>query len=381
MTVIYGERVLLPTGIARSTVLRCDRGLIVEASPTSVDEVPDVAAAWILPGLVDIHVHGGGGGAFDGSLESARTAAQHHIARGSTTLLASLMSAPVPDLLTSLNDLVVLVDEGLISGIHLEGPFLAEARRGAHARENLLAPDVTIVDELVAAGRGHVRQVTVAPELPGADAVIARLVELGIVAAIGHTDCSFEQARAAVEAGASLATHLFNGMRPVHHRDPGPVAACLASPDVVCEVIGDAVHLADDTVRTLFEILGPRRIALVTDAMAAAGMGDGEHWLGAQRVDVRFGVARAADSGALAGGTTSLLDIVLRAARRSGVPIADAVTAATSTPAAAAGLDSVAGAIAPGRPADLVLLDDDFALAAVLRAGRWVPGAEPAHRD
>jgi N-acetylglucosamine-6-phosphate deacetylase len=197
----------------------------------------------------------------------------------------------------------------VVAGIHLEGPFLSEKRRGAHDPAALSLPDQTLLREMLRAGRGYVRQMTIAPELPGAVAMIELLVSLGVPAADGPTDANYAVAKAAYGAGASLATDLCNAMAPLHLRAPGPIAASITTSNVVCELIADGVHLDDGTVAMLFEALGPRRVALVSDSIAAAGMGDGEHTLGSSRVTVEQGVARLSGTDPLAGGVSNLLEI------------------------------------------------------------------------
>jgi N-acetylglucosamine-6-phosphate deacetylase len=368
-----GARVVLPDRVLDPGTVRVDGDRIVAVEPGAATQPPDavdLAGQWLVPGLVDLHVHGGGGGSFPAAdPDEARTAAAYHLRHGTTSAVASLVSAPPEDLHRATGVLADLCDDGTLAGIHLEGPFLAPARCGAHDPSLLRAPDLVLLDRLLTAGRGHVRHVTVAPELPGARDAIAYLRAHGVVAAIGHTDASYAQTADAFAAGARLVTHLFNAMRPLHHRDPGPVGAALADPGVVCEVIGDGVHLADQMLTVLFATLGAERIALVTDAMAAAGCADGRYLLGGLAVDVRGGTARTA-AGTIAGGTATLAG-VLRRAVRAGVPLPDAVRAATLTPARAVGLDDL-GAIASGRRADLCVLDADLRPAAVLRAGRWV---------
>jgi N-acetylglucosamine-6-phosphate deacetylase len=374
-----GARVVLPDRVLERGVVRIEDDRIVAVEPGDAPSgATDLTGHTLVPGLVDLHVHGGGGAAFpaagrpDDGLDQARTAAAFHLRHGTTSTVASLVTATPADLHRAIAVLADLCDDGTLAGIHLEGPFLAAARCGAHDAALLRDPDPALLDDLLAAGRGHVRHVTLAPELPGALEAIVSLGRHGVVAAVGHTDASYPQTAAAFAAGAGLVTHLFNGMRPLHHRDPGPVAAALAHPTVVCEVIGDGVHLDDGTVAMLFTTLGADRIALVTDAMAAAGCADGTYRLGGLPVQVTGGVARTA-TGVIAGGTSTLA-AVLRRAVLAGVPLPDAVRAATLTPARAVGLDD-RGAIAPGRRADLCALDADLRPAAVLRAGRWVSPA------
>lgn len=368
---------------------------------------PAPAGTTVLPGLVDIHDHGGGGGSFPDATthDQARAAAHEHLRHGTTSLVASLVTAPREVLLARAALLADLVEDGDLVGVHAEGPFLAEARCGAQNPADMLAGDPALVADLAAAARGHLVTMTVAPEVPGvADGgpgrpdAIAALVAAGAVPSIGHTDASNEQVEAAVARAAALlrggeearaaggtgepglssratATHLFNGMRPLHHRDPGPVAACLAAAargDLVVELVGDGVHLADGTVRAVFELVGPGSVLLVTDAMAAAGMADGDYQLGPMAVRVGGGVARLiapdGSSGSIAGGTAHLLDVV-RSVVGAGVDLVSAVRAATLTPATALAREDI-GALVVGRRADVLVTDGDLRPLAVHRAGR-----------
>lgn len=368
-----------PEGVVDGAVVRIQKDRIeaitvpAQRRTSSSARSRDLAAAWVLPGFVDVHVHGGGGCSFtSGDAEQARGAIAFHRRHGTTTMLASLVTASRRDLLDQTASLAPLVHSGELAGVHLEGPYLSTARCGAHDPAQLRDPDSAELAALIALD--VVRVVTLAPERSGGLAAIEQLRAHGVVAAVGHTDATYEQVLAAVAAGASLATHLFNGMRPVHHRDPGPVVALLESPGVVCEVVADGVHLHDGMLRHIVRVAGPERVALVTDAMSAAGMPDGAYELGGLAITVAEGVARLATSNAIAGSTTTMA-AALRRAVHSGVSIVDASRMASTTPAAVLGLSDEVGAIAPGRRADLVLLDEDLAVTAVVRAGKLI--AEP----
>jgi N-acetylglucosamine-6-phosphate deacetylase len=372
MTVIAGPRIVTPDGVVDDGYLRI-AGTEIAAVGTGLagDDVETVGGAWIVPGFVDIHTHGGGGYTFTtGDPEQARGAARFHLEHGTTTLLASLVTSP-PDLMFAATTAYApLVAEGVIAGIHFEGPYLSHARCGAQNPAYLRDPSIEELSRLLKAGDGTVRMVTVAPELPGALDAIAFLVAHGVVAAIGHTDATYEQTLAAVAAGGSVGTHLFNGMRPVHHREPGPILALLSSPSVVCELIADGTHLHDGALAFAASVTGPDRAALITDAMAAAGMGDGEYDLGSLAVTVSGGVARLAGEGAIAGSTLTM-DAALRRAVGAGLSIVDASRMASGTPAAAIGLSSSVGAIRPGLRADLVELSEDLQVVRVMRGGEW----------
>jgi N-acetylglucosamine-6-phosphate deacetylase len=335
---------------------------------------PPERPSWSLPGLVvpgfvDVHVHGGGGASFDGGdPESVATVARTHLAHGTTTMVASLVADSLDGLAASCASLAALTDDGVVAGIHLEGPWLSPRRAGAHEPSLLLPPTLEAVDRLVEAARGHLRMVTLAPELPGALVAIPELVSAGAVVAIGHTDATYDEARAALEAGATAGTHLFNAMPALHHRKPGPVAALLES-SAYLELVADGVHVHPSVLALAWR---HGRTALVTDAMAAAGAADGEYTLGSLAVVVRDGEARLASSGAIAASTATLASSLRFASSMAGVPLPDALAAVTSTPAAMLGLTEV-GRLAPGAYADLVELTDDLEVSRVMRRGAWVP--------
>jgi N-acetylglucosamine-6-phosphate deacetylase len=331
----------------------------------------DLPVATVVPGFVDSHVHGGGGASFDGGdPEVGAAAVRAHLAHGTTTMVASLVTDRPESLAASVRGLADLVDARVLAGIHLEGPWLSPRYAGAHDPELLADPKPADVDALLEAGRGHVRMVTLAPELAGGLDAIRRLTSAGVVAAIGHTNATYDQARAALDAGAGVGTHLFNAMRGVHHREPGPITALLEHPDAYVELVSDGVHVHPAVLR-LAARAKPRHAVLVTDAMAAAAAEDGEYHLGRLTVEVRDGVARLADTGAIAGSTLTMAAAVRYAVQVAGLPIQDVVRAATSAPATLLGLDRV-GDLRPGFSADLVVLDDDLTVQRVMHRGRWV---------
>ena len=337
-----------------------------------------------VPGLVDLHSHGGYGGDFPtADATAARTALHRMHAAGTTTVLASLVTAAPADLLSGLEMLAGLAAAGDIAGIHLEGPFLAAARCGAQDPHWLRSPDPDFAAELISAGRGHLRTMTYAPELAGADDLVDLLTAHSVVPSLGHTAAAAEVAGASLRrAAAGLAgrvptvTHLFNGMDPIHHRSPGAVTAALRAAragTAVVELIADNTHLDPVVVAAMFELLGAENIVLVTDAMAAAGLADGSYRLGPAQVQVRNGVARL-DSGAIAGGTASMLDLV-RNAVSAGVPLESALQAATEVPARVLGKAGQIGSLTAGAAADMLLLDADLRPAGVMHRGTWISAA------
>lgn len=368
MTVRVTGRVVTPAGVIRQGCVEISNEQI-----TAVAEYPSGRDGhWILPGFVDIHTHGGGGHTFTtGDADEARAAAGFHLRHGTTTLLASLVSSPFALLRAATTAFRPLVAEGVLAGIHFEGPYLSAARCGAQNPAYLRDPSTAELTELLKLGHGTIRMVTLAPERAGATAAIKLLTAHGVVPAIGHTDATYQQTQAAIAAGARVATHLFNGMRPVHHREPGPVIALLEAPTVVCELVADGVHLHDGMLAFATTTAGVERTALVTDAMAAAGQPDGEYELGGQRVTVTAGVARLASDGAVAGSTLTM-DAAFRNAVATGFAVPEAAQMVATTPARAIGLGDRVGALQPGLRADLLVLDDDLNVVRVMRAGTWL---------
>lgn len=375
MTVLTGARVVTPSGVdEHGWVQVADTRIVaVGAGNAPRGQARQLPGGWLLPGFVDLHVHGGGGHDVAASPEDMAAAVAFHRRRGTTATLVSLVAAPMQQLCAQLSWAADLAEagpqpEGHVLGAHLEGPFLAHARCGAQNPEYLRAPDRAELAELIDAGRGYLRCVTVAPELPGALELIDDLVAAGIVAAVGHTDATYAQAAQAFQRGASLATHLGNGMRPIHHREPGPVFAALDS-DAACEIINDGLHVHAAMIRAV-QSRGADRLVLVTDAIDAAGAGAGRYSLGGQDVVVTAGQARLAGSGALAGSTLTM-DVALRRATTDGLAVTAAAAAAASTPARVLGEHERRGAVAAGLAADLVWLDEDHHLRAVMAGGVW----------
>ncbi|MGN6751107.1 MAG: N-acetylglucosamine-6-phosphate deacetylase [Intrasporangium sp.] len=381
MPVLLEGRALVDGALADVRIeVAGDRVVSVSPSGMTPSSPPEAAAGRpgpvILPGAVDLHCHGGGGTTFlDLDPDAAAAAARHHHRRGTTSLLSSLVTLSPADLARGVEILADLTDDGLVDGIHLEGPWLAESRCGAHDPALLRDPDPAEVDRLLALGRGHIRQVTVAPERAGGLELVRHLAGSGVHVAVGHTSAAYGTVMAAVEAGADLATHLFNGMDPWQHRDPGAVPALLRAAragDVVVELIADGAHLADETVASVIDLVGARQVALVSDAMGAAGMGDGSYVLGGLPVVVSEGVARLATDGtpgSIAGGTSHAMEILLRQ-WRAGIGLERVVEAGCVTPARVLGLED-RGIVREGARADLVVVDES-GVQRVMRAGRWL---------
>ena len=372
-TVISGEHVLWPDGTLAGGWVAVEGDRVTQVGRGAPLYPSDRHFPYLSPGFVDIHCHGGGGHTFATTdPDEVRAAAATHHAAGTSSVVASLVSADPETLLAQVRALAPLVRGRMIDGIHLEGPWLSPLHRGAHHLGDLRHPDPEEIDALLEAGAGGICMVTLAPELPGGMDAVRRLVAAGVVVAVGHTDADADQLRAAADAGATVVTHLFNAMRPLHHRDPGPVVAALADPRLSVELIADGVHVHPDVVElTVRSTLS--RIVLVSDAMAAAHAPDGRYRLGPMDVEVVDGVARTVDTGRIAGSTLTL-DRAVRTSVASGVARCAALVAATSNPARALGLD--AGQLAPGHRADLVGLDADLDVHLVVRAGEVLTGPD-----
>ncbi|MEU9395612.1 N-acetylglucosamine-6-phosphate deacetylase [Streptomyces sp. NPDC048324] len=370
--VLAGARVVLPTGIVHDGRVVVDGTRIAGAAPEDADVV-DVSGHWLVPGFVDIHNHGGGGASFtSGTVEDVLHGIHTHRLHGTTTLVASTVTGDMDFLAQRAGLLSELAEQGDIAGIHFEGPFISPCRKGAHSEELLRDPDPAEVRKLIDAARGRARMVTLATELPGGIDSVRLLAEHGVIAAIGHTDATYEQTVQAIDAGATVATHLFNAMPPLGHRAPGPIAALLEDERITVELIDDGTHLHPAALQLAFHRAGAGRVTFITDAMDAAGFGDGRYMLGPLEVEVSEGVARLVEGGSIAGSTLTLDRAFKRAVTVDGLPVEDVVAAISANPARLLGMDDRIGSLEPGKDADLVLLDGQFDLKGVMRRGEWV---------
>ena len=333
----------------------------------AADSRIDVGGQWLVPGFIDLHCHGAGGFSFDDGPAAIASALAVHRAHGTTRSLISLVANPLSVLKDSLSAIAEL-DDPLVLGAHLEGPFLEQEHRGAHNRDFLREPLPSDVAELLNAAAGTLRQITLAPDLPNALEAIEVLVEAGVTVAVGHTNATFEQTQLAFASGARLLTHAFNAMPGIHHRAPGPVVAAFEDERIVIELILDGLHVHPDVAALAFAS-APGRIALVTDAMAAAGASDGDYQLGSLAVTVADGKAVLRGTNTIAGSTLTLDQALRRAMHDVGLSPREAVEAVTLTPARALGLEHRHGLLAEGFAADAVLLDHAWAVTGVWGAG------------
>ena len=347
------------------------------ASPADHDRAEiETIEGVVLPGFVDTHTHGCGGHdlATDDVDEARAAVAFARRFGGTTSLIASLVTAPLETLEAQLRTLGPLVDAGEIAGIHAEGPFLSEAKRGAHTPELLRDPDPASVDRLLTAADGRLSMITIAPERPGAIAAIERFVAAGVTVAVGHTDGDDPITERALDAGASVATHLFNAMPSIHHRDPGPIPRLLTDQRVLVELICDGVHVAPQVLTMAIEAAGVDRVAMITDAMVATGMPDGSYSLGGLQVAVSGGVARLrttdGSQGSIAGSTLTMRAAFAYGVQQLGLSIEEVSTMTAATPARRHGLTDM-GRLEAGYRADLAVVDDQGNLLRLMHRGVW----------
>lgn len=382
-TVLTGARIARPSGVVERGRITVEGGRIgdVHSRDLDLDEavagrVVDLTDHLIVPGFVDMHVHGGGGGSFSSAdPEECMTVAETHRRHGTTSMVASTVTGELADLARQAGVLAELVQQGELAGIHFEGPFISAHRCGAHQPELLRDPDPADVRKLIDAAHGTASMMTVAPELPGGLESVRLLADAGVIAALGHTDSDYDATRRAIDAGATVATHLFNAMPPLGHRAPGPVAALLEDERITVELINDGTHLHPAILQLAVREAGAGRVAFITDAMGAAGMNDGMYPLGPMQVEVKDGVARISagpTAGSIAGSTLTLDRAFRRAVTLDGLTVDQAVQALSATPARLLGIDDRTGSLQTGKDADLVVLDVAYELVGVMRRGEWV---------
>ncbi len=379
---LHTARALTPTTEIPSAGILVRDGVIEAIGPRQGMSVPagaqEISAVdhTAIPGFVDVHIHGAGGhDVMEGSEEAlsgvARTLARH----GTTSFVATTVTASPDDTCRSVEGIARFIARQLntdaaraeILGVHYEGPFLSKTRRGVHPSEWLQLPSADLLDRLLQAASGNARILTIAPELLGAAPCIDAAHNAGVVVAMGHTDATYEQARAAMARGVRHAVHVYNAMRPFSHRDSGVIGAVLTSPEVSAELIADGVHVEEAAMRILLQAKGAGGVILISDGLSATGMPDGKYMLGTFEVTVSGGVCRNSE-GKLAGSTLTL-DRALRNVVALGIPFSDAVRMLTANPAKLLGIEFKKGALRTGADADIVLLDQNLQVTNVWTRG------------
>lgn len=373
MTLLAADTVITPGALLRPGWARVEGETIVEVGPGTppAGDVTDLGAMTLTPGFVDQHCHGGGGAAFTDGAQAALTAIEAHRAHGTTSMIASLVTDTLDHLVEQTNALASLIESDDLLGVHLEGPWLSQLHCGAHDTSLLRDPRPEEIDAVLRRTDGRVRMITVAVEREGGPEAIALMARHGVIAALGHSHATYDEAVAGIERGARVATHLLNAERPFHHREPGLVVALAESEDVAVELIADGVHVHPAALRAVMAAAAGRFV-LITDAMAAAGAADGRYRLGPLEVTVSGGTARL-PSGTIAGSTLTMDAAVRYAVEHCGAALEEAVAAASTRPADVLGRPDL-GRIAPGAKADLVVLDEALHVRRVMRRGRWLYG-------
>jgi N-acetylglucosamine-6-phosphate deacetylase len=381
---LYADRALTPFDDIHDAVVVTQGSSIIQVGrrdqvvlPRGAQEIA-TRGKTLVPGFVDLHIHGAAGHDVMENTPEAFEAICANVARhGTTSLLATTVTATESATLDSVAGIAqFILNAGLASsrevtaeilGIHFEGPFISPARRGVHPKQWIAAPSPAFFSEMLKKARGTAQILTIAPELPGALELIAMARQAGLVVSVGHTDATYQQTRAAIEAGARHAAHVFNAMRPFSHRETGVLGAVLTAPEVSAELIADGVHVDAAAMNILATLKGPDRVILVSDAISATGMPDGQYKLGTFEVSVSGGVARNSQ-GALAGSTLTL-DRALRNVVALGIPLQSAVRMLTINPARQIGLERKKGRLGPGADADFLLLDERLEISAVVTRG------------
>ena len=367
---ISGAGILIRDGEIETIGSRADLTL-----PSGAQEVR-AEDSTAIPGFIDVHVHGAGGrDVMEGNRDALGTVTAKLAQFGTTSLLATTLTAGADDTCRAVEGISSYIatqhetnqPRAEILGIHFEGPFLSKERRGVHPTEFLQLPSAEFLQRLLQASSGNARILTIAPELLGAMPCIDAARSLGMVVSIGHTDATYEQARAAVAHGAHHATHVYNAMRPFTHRDPGVIGAVLTTPEVTAELIADGIHVDEIAMKVLLQAKGANGVVLISDGVSATGMPDGKYMLGGLEVTVSGGVCRNSE-GKLAGSTLTL-DRSLRNVVKLGIPFVDAVRMLTVNPATLLGIEFKKGALRTGADADIVLLDDSFEITQVWARG------------
>ncbi len=366
---LVGGTLITPFRVVNNGTLVIDNGRIYELGKSSDIDLPDdceaidVSGKMITPGFIDLLVHGGGGAGFadpeEGSIE---TVSKYFLEHGSTTVLASLFAKPTEKLLSDLRRLADYIEahpDSNIKGIHMEGPYLNKALKGAMNENYLWQPSIESWNEMWDASKGHIKIMTIAPELPGATKVMREAAEKGVVLSIGHSMATYDDIEYAIDNGAAHVTHMFNAMRPFHHRTPGVILGALLRNELKIELIADTLHVHPAVMELLLKLKGANGIILVSDSIRAGGMHEGEYEFADQKVIMKAKKAYLED-GTLAGSTLTLNAAVKNMVETANAKITEAVRMASLNGAKVVALDHKKGILAAGRDADIVVLDDNY---------------------
>lgn len=372
---IVNCRAVLPDRVVPGCAIVIEQGRMSAVGPgaTKSGEVFDAAGMLAVPGFVDIHVHGAAGHEFnEGAAEAAHAVLRAHARHGTTTLLAAVYTAPRDTMLNALRMLAALAqpeDGAEMAGIYLEGPFLSKKRRGVQPEETIVAPDLALFNDMAEAASGKLRIFALAPEAPGALEVIRAAVSRGVRVSMAHTDATYVQVKAAVADGLSHVSHLFNGMRGIHHREPGAAGAGLLLNELGVELIADGIHVLPEIVNLTIRVKGLERVVLISDALAPTGMPPGRYHVAGQAIEVGDGWARSVEP-EMPVSVSTMEQAFRNAAAWTGLPLPQIAGLTSLNPAGVAGLASRKGSLEPGKDADIVLLRDDLSVGTVFLRGR-----------
>ena len=379
-SLLTAAALVLPERVLPDPWLLVEDG-IIHSFGTPADGLPahqqrhDLPGALLAPAMLDIHVHGAAGhDVIEGTADGISHVSRYLATRGVGAWLPTTVTAPVDDILRALDGLATLIEQGTLPGaqplgIHLEGPFLSHAKRGVHPPAQLQPPSIPLFDRFWQAARGAIRLMTIAPELPGALELIAHATALGVRVSLGHSDATAVETRSGIAAGGRSATHTYNAMRGLGHREPGMLGVVLDDSNLFAEIIADGIHVDPIAVRLFYKAKGAARAILITDGMSATGMPDGRYKLGGFDVEVADG--RCTHDGVLAGSVLTMDRAVRNFANFTRAPLATVIRLATANPASLTGFSDRHGVIAAGRRADLIALSPEGQLAATCIAGRF----------
>jgi N-acetylglucosamine-6-phosphate deacetylase len=377
---VVNAKIITPAGVLENGSLRVKDGIIIEISDTTLESnlvisSLDAKGNWLMPGFIDVHVHGGAGHDFmDANEEGLAAITKFHAAHGTTSMLATTLTASRDDLTAIIDRVSRFMAKPMpfaqIIGVHLEGPFINVKWKGAQNPAYILPPQPEWLEDWVTRFPGIIKLQTLAPESEGALDYIEKLAFHGIVASCGHTDATYEQIVAAADRGLRHAVHTYNAMKPLHHREPGTVGAVLTDNRITAEVIADGHHVHPAGIKLLTSAKGTDNVILVTDAMAAAGMPDGDYEIGGLPVSMSCGVARLKEAGNLAGSTLDMISAVRYLVREIGVSLEEASRMASANPARQLGIESITGTLEVGKAADFLLVNPSLELLGTWGGGR-----------
>ncbi len=373
--IIKNANVFIENGFKNVDVLFDEKIKEISSSISAVTDVVDGEGLYLVPGFIDIHTHGCmGHDTCDRNVEGYTEMTKFYASKGVTSFLFTTMTLPKEELSQILSTAASYIKNGegvgaYAQGIYLEGPFISPLKKGAQSAENIITPDIKVLEKFHEDANGLIKVVALAPETAIDRTFISCACKMCSVS-IAHSNANYETAKEAIDEGATMATHLFNAMPPFSHREPGVIGAALENDSVYTEIICDGIHLHESTIRVVFKAKGDDKVIMVSDSMSAAGLGEGEYMLGGQKVYVKAGKATLAD-GTIAGSTTNLHDC-LKNVVKFGIPLESAIKALTCNPAKAVGVFDCAGSIDVGKNADLVLLDKELNIKGVFVCGKKV---------